>query len=146
LPKEEAEGTRGAIRQFSMDTARWNDCSHFFQPTSLLLVDDEEVLVKMGQVMLERLGYTVTTRTNSLEALTTFKNQADQFDAVVTDQTMPGITGVDLARMMLQIRPDIPIILCTGFSTLVNESQARAFGIKEFAMKPPWSGKNWPPF
>ncbi len=102
----------------------------------ILLVDDEEALAKMGQVMLERLGYTVTIRTNSMEALVTFRNQPDQFDAVITDQTMPGITGSALSRMLLQIRPDIPIILCTGFSTLINEDQARAFGIKEFAMKP----------
>jgi len=62
----------------------------------------------MGKNMLERLGYHVTVRKSSLEALGIFWNQPDQFDVVITDQTMPNMTGVDLARRMLQIRPDIP--------------------------------------
>jgi CheY-like chemotaxis protein len=70
--------------------------------------------------MLERLGYRVTTRTSSIEALTTFRNQPESFDLMITDQTMPGLTGVDLARLRLQIRPDLPIILCTGYSTLMS--------------------------
>ena len=86
--------------------------------------------------MLERLGYQVTTRTSSLEALETFQNQAQEFDAVITDQTMPGMTGVDLARRILQIRPEIPIILCTGYSSVINEEQIYSYGIKEFIMKP----------
>jgi CheY-like chemotaxis protein len=90
----------------------------------------------MGQTLLERLGYEVTTRTSSLEALATFQSHPHQFDAVITDQTMPGMTGLDLARRLLQIRPDLPIILCTGYSNLVDEAQARACGIKGFAMKP----------
>jgi signal transduction histidine kinase/ActR/RegA family two-component response regulator len=102
----------------------------------ILLIDDENVLVEMGQVMLEKLGYRVTVRTNSLEALTTFKNQPDAFDLVITDQTMPGITGIDLAREMLQIRPNLPIILCTGHSNLVSAENARSMGIREFAQKP----------
>jgi nitrogen-specific signal transduction histidine kinase/ActR/RegA family two-component response regulator len=102
----------------------------------ILFVDDEDILVEMGQVMLERLGYEVTVCTNSLVALKTFQDHPEQFDAVITDQTMPGMTGLDLARMMLQIRPDLPIILCTGYSNLVNEDQAKNSGVKEFAMKP----------
>ncbi len=102
----------------------------------ILLVDDEEILIEMGQAMLERLGYEVTVRTSSLEALTTFQNDPHRFDAVITDQTMPGMTGVDLARRMLQIRPDLPIILCTGYSNLVTEDQAKSYGIKGFTMKP----------
>jgi PAS domain S-box-containing protein len=102
----------------------------------ILLVDDEPMLVEMGQAMLERLGYEVTVRTSSLEALTTFHNEPDRFDVVITDQTMPGMTGVELARRMLAIRPQLPIILCTGFSNLVNEEQARLHGIKGFIMKP----------
>jgi len=86
--------------------------------------------------MLERLGYKVTTRTNSIEALAHFQNSPDQYDAVITDQTMPGMTGFDLARRMLQIRPDLPIILCTGYSNLVDEEQAKMIGIKGFIMKP----------
>jgi PAS domain S-box-containing protein len=102
----------------------------------ILLVDDEEILIEMGRSMLERLGYQVTARSSSLEALATFQNDPHRFDAVLTDQTMPGMTGLDLARRMLQIRPDLPVILCTGYSNLVNEAQVKAYGIKGFAMKP----------
>ncbi|MCL7489374.1 MAG: PAS domain-containing protein [Desulfobulbaceae bacterium] len=102
----------------------------------ILFVDDEELLVQMGRTMLQRLGYTVTVRSNSIDALETFQNQPERFDLVITDQTMPGMTGVDLSRRMLQIRPDIPIILCTGFSNLIDEETAKSMGIKEFAMKP----------
>jgi len=83
----------------------------------ILLIDDEEILVEMGRTMLERLGYKVTVRTSSIDALVTFQNQPDKFDAVITDQTMPVMTGIDLARRVLQIRPDIPIVLCTGYSS-----------------------------
>ncbi len=102
----------------------------------ILLVDDEEILVEMGKAMLEQLGYAVTARTSSLEALTTFQNQPNEFDVVITDQTMPSMTGVDLARQMLKIRPGLPIILCTGYSNLINKDQAKKYGIKGFAMKP----------
>ncbi len=102
----------------------------------ILLIDDEDILAEIGTSVLESLGYEVTVRTGSRDALTTFQNQPDRFDVVITDQTMPGLTGTELAREMLRIRPDIPIILCTGYSTLVNEEQARGYGIREFAMKP----------
>ena len=102
----------------------------------ILFVDDELILVEMGQAMLERLGYSVTPCTGSLEALATFQNDPHHFDVVITDQTMPGLTGLDLARRLLQIRPDLPIILCTGYSNLVDEALAKACGIKGFAMKP----------
>jgi nitrogen-specific signal transduction histidine kinase/CheY-like chemotaxis protein len=102
----------------------------------ILFVDDEELLMEMGHDLLERLGYTVTARRSSFEALETYMNDPHQFDLVITDQTMPGMTGIDLARRMLQIRPDIPIILCTGYSHLVSEESAKAIGIREFAFKP----------
>ena len=102
----------------------------------ILFIDDEEILAKMGQTMLERLGYTVTVQMSSIEALTTFKAQPENFDLVITDQTMPGMTGVDLARKLLQIRPDLPIILCTGFSSQISKDNVKSFGIKGFAMKP----------
>jgi CheY-like chemotaxis protein len=86
--------------------------------------------------MLEQLGYQVTIRTRSLEALSLFQQQPDRFDAIVTDQTMPGMTGANLARRMLLVRPELPIILCTGYSSLISEEQARAQGIKGYAMKP----------
>ncbi len=102
----------------------------------ILFVDDEEILAKMGKVMLEKLGYHVTLKNSSLEALETFQIKPDQFDIVITDQTMPNMTGSDLARKMMQIRPDIPIILCTGYSTIMSEEKAKEMGIKEFALKP----------
>jgi len=102
----------------------------------ILFIDDEDILADMGKTMLERLGYHVTVRQSSLEALEIFQNQPDQFDVVISDQTMPGMTGVDLAQRMLQIRPDIPIILCTGYSSTISEKKAKSFGIREFALKP----------
>ncbi|MBU4261328.1 MAG: cache domain-containing protein [Proteobacteria bacterium] len=102
----------------------------------ILLVDDEELLLGIGRRMLERLGYHVTVKLHSFEALELFYKQPDQFDVVITDQTMPGMTGIELARRMLLIRPDIPIILCTGYSSLVDEEVAKQKGIREFAFKP----------
>lgn len=102
----------------------------------ILFVDDEEILVELGVLMLEQQGYKVTGRTNSLDALVTFQNHPESFDAVITDQTMPGLTGSDLALKILQIRPNIPIILCTGYSNLISEEKAKLLGIKGFAMKP----------
>ncbi|WP_163337155.1 PAS domain-containing sensor histidine kinase [Desulfopila sp. IMCC35008] len=102
----------------------------------ILFIDDEEILAEMGKSMLERLGYHVTVRNNSIEALETFRNQPELFDLVITDQTMPGMTGADIARRMIHIRPDIPIILCTGYSTTISEEKAKSMGIKEFALKP----------
>ncbi|MGD9947205.1 MAG: PAS domain S-box protein [Desulfobulbus sp.] len=102
----------------------------------ILLIDDEEMLAEMERAMLERLGYQITVQTSSIKALQLFQQTPDAFDAVITDQTMPGMTGVDLARKILEQRPQMPIILCTGYSSLINEQQARAHGIKGFAMKP----------
>lgn len=102
----------------------------------ILLVDDEELLAQMSKEMLERLGYHVTVRYGSLEALEIFQNTPNEFDLVITDQTMPDMIGSDLSRHMMQIRPDIPIILCTGYSNLIDEHSAKALGIKEFILKP----------
>jgi CheY-like chemotaxis protein len=102
----------------------------------ILFIDDEKMMVEMGKTLLERLGYRVTVDTSSIEALKMIENQPDHFDLVITDQTMPGMTGTDLARHILQIRPDLPIILCTGFSNQISEETAMIYGIKGFAMKP----------
>ena len=102
----------------------------------ILLVDDELAIVQLGQQLLEGMGYEVVTRTSSVEALELFKVKPDLFDLIITDMTMPGMTGKDLARRMLQIRPGIPIILCTGFSSQIDEAKAQQIGIKAFAMKP----------
>ncbi len=102
----------------------------------ILFIDDEAILANMGKQLLERLGYSVTATTNSLEALEMFKAQPEQFDLVVTDQTMPGMTGADLARAIFVIRQDMPIILCTGYSNAISKEKALDMGIREFAMKP----------
>ena len=102
----------------------------------ILFVDDEEALVEMGEDILAELGYEVTSRMNGREALALFRLDPSRFDLVITDQTMPEMTGIDLAKEILAIRADMPIIMCTGFSHLVNADKATAAGIKAFAMKP----------
>ena len=102
----------------------------------ILLVDDEEIVSDMGRSILEHLGYKVTAFTDSLGALQAFSDDPSQFDVVITDQTMPVMTGIDLARRMLAIRQDIPVIICTGYSSSISEENARSFGIRGFAMKP----------
>ncbi|MDY6851592.1 MAG: ATP-binding protein, partial [Thermodesulfobacteriota bacterium] len=103
---------------------------------SILFVDDEKVLVDVGQLVLERLGYRVDGRTSSLEALKAFQTHPEKYDLVITDQTMPQMTGMELAEKLLLIRPDIPIILCTGFSESINPDLARDMNIQRFLMKP----------
>ena len=102
----------------------------------ILLVDDEETIVRMEKQMLERLGYDVTERTSSVEALEAFRDSPGKFDLVITDTTMPNMTGVQFSQKLLEIRPDIPIIICTGFSTKIDNEKATAFGIRGYVMKP----------
>ena len=102
----------------------------------ILFVDDEEMLVDMGEDILAELGYDVTSRMSSREALALFRLDPSRFDLVITDQTMPEMTGVELAKEVLAIRADMPIIMCTGFSYVVDADKAKAAGIKAFAMKP----------
>jgi CheY-like chemotaxis protein len=102
----------------------------------ILFVDDEELLVSLGQSMLERLGYQVTTQTSSLQALATFTANPEHFDLVITDQTMPQMSGADLAQKLLAVRPDLPVILVTGYSTTINAEKAQAIGIREMLLKP----------
>jgi PAS domain S-box-containing protein len=102
----------------------------------ILLVDDENQIILMEKQMLERLGYHVTTRTSSIEAREAFREQPDKFDLVITDMTMPNMTGDKLAEELLEIRPDIPIVLCTGFSEKISKKKADAIGFKGFLMKP----------
>ncbi len=102
----------------------------------VLVVDDEESIGKMLEKMLNQLGYESTLRHSSADALEAFQARPEYFDVVITDQTMPRMTGIDLAREMLKIRPDIPIILCTGFSPTADADRAREIGISTFLMKP----------
>jgi len=107
----------------------------------ILFVDDETPLVLMGEALLAELGYEVTSRTSSREALDLLKQDPSRFDLVITDQTMPDVTGVELAREILAIRPELPVILCTGFSHLVDADSAKAVGIRAFVMKPLTKGE-----
>jgi len=102
----------------------------------ILLVDDEKSIVDVIQSMLERLGYQVAARTSSYEAIEAFRATPDKYDLVITDFTMPNMTGMELAEKLLKLRPDIPIILCTGFSERINEEKAKSKGIRAFVMKP----------
>jgi nitrogen-specific signal transduction histidine kinase len=102
----------------------------------LLLVDDEEPVIKPVKKMLESLGYDVTCCMSSVEALDLFLKEPNRFDLVITDMTMPKMTGVKLARKMMDVRPDIPIILCTGYSGMITVEQAKMLGLRAFIMKP----------
>lgn len=102
----------------------------------ILLVDDEPQIVAVEKQILEKLGYRVTAQTNSAEALEAFARQPDQFDLVITDMTMPNMTGDLLARSIWDIRPGIPVILCTGYNEMMSEDKAVAMGIRKFILKP----------
>ena len=102
----------------------------------ILLIDDEQQIIDIERQILERLGYTVTAKTDSQEALEEFAAQPDHFDLVITDMTMPKMTGDQLAQRMMDIKPQIPVILCTGFNETISEEKALAMGIDKFVMKP----------
>ncbi len=103
---------------------------------SVLVVDDEEPIVRLIRSMLKQLGYRVSAYTNSSEALDAYRADPQAYDIVVIDQTMPKITGAELARELLETRPDLPIILVTGFSELFTYQDAKRIGIREYLMKP----------
>ncbi|MGD8658222.1 MAG: PAS domain S-box protein, partial [Desulfobacterales bacterium] len=102
----------------------------------ILFVDDEPALVEIGKKSLERLGYRVETRTSSIEALKLFQKTADNFDLIITDMTMPGMTGDKLAIEVKKIRADIPVVICSGYSDEVMVNRAKQIGISAFLMKP----------
>jgi CheY-like chemotaxis protein len=108
---------------------------------SILIVDDEKSMVDIGRKRLERLGYQVEARTNPLEALELLRADPGQFDLVITDMTMPHITGDKFVKEILKIRPDIPTILCTGFSEKIDEKKAREIRIRGYIEKPFDKGK-----
>lgn len=126
LPRDNAPvaGPEGAEHDYLHGTGR------------LLLIDDEPAIVESTALLLERLGYEVVTSTSSWEALTMFRSQPSRYQLVITDQTMPAMTGERLARELRRIRPDIPLILCTGFSHTMNAETAARLDIDAFCMKP----------
>jgi PAS domain S-box-containing protein len=102
----------------------------------IFLVDDDAAIALLEKRTLERLGYRVTSRVSSLEALEAFTAAPDAYDLVITDMTMPNLTGDQLAKAMMAIRADIPVIICTGFSERIDPEKASAIGVKGFLMKP----------
>jgi PAS domain S-box-containing protein len=101
-----------------------------------MIVDDEEVLVDIARQMLTGLGYTITAATGSVEAFEIFQKNPDDFDFLITDMTMPDLNGAELIHRIRNIRPTLPIILCTGFSDLIDESKAQHIGIQKYLTKP----------
>ncbi|MCP4641919.1 MAG: response regulator, partial [bacterium] len=107
----------------------------------VMLVDDEEALVRIGVAVLDRLNYTVTATTNSQEALEIFRANPDTFHVVITDQNMPDMTGLALTKKLLSIRPGLPVILATGYSDVASPEHAEANGIKGYLTKPMSTGE-----
>lgn len=102
----------------------------------ILFVDDENAISNMSHMLLERLGYRVSTRTSSLEALELFRQNPGQFDLIITDLTMPNMTGIKLTEKILYVRPGMPVILCTGYNDKIPEKGFEALGIKALVHKP----------
>jgi PAS domain S-box-containing protein len=134
---------KGTAFTVFLPTTRKRKIHHQYEPGQLptgaeriLFVDDEAPIAIMSSQILERLGYAVTTRTSSAEAYELFKSKPNDFDMVITDMTMPNMTGDKLATELMRIRSDIPIILCTGYSKKISEDNALQIGIRAFAYKP----------
>ena len=104
--------------------------------SSILFVDDEVSIAMSHHLALKGFGYEVISKTSSLDALEVFRSAPHRFDLVITDQTMPQMTGEQLATELRRIRPDIPVILCTGFSHVMHAEKSKAMGIDAFLMKP----------
>ena len=102
----------------------------------ILFVDDEPALAELGKQVLEALGYQVQAQGDSREAWTRFAADPESFDLVITDLTMPGMTGAELAEKILALRPSIPVILTTGYSDIITEEEARELGVREYMLKP----------
>ena len=102
----------------------------------IMVVDDENSIAQLVQDILSNLGYAIVTHTDSAEALEEFSVHPDMYDLVVTDQTMPYMTGIQLAEELIRIRPDIPIIIMSGFSELLTSEKSKELGIRAFLTKP----------
>lgn len=128
LPVIETNGRAAGTSPVSGKTVGGNE--------HLLVVDDEEAIVGVERQMLEQLGYHVTATTDSREALRLFKENPDAFDLIISDMTMPEMTGTELIENIRSVRPGLPAILCTGYSEIMNAEKARGIGIEEFLTKP----------
>lgn len=110
--------------------------SHLTGNETIMVVDDEDPIRKICKKLFEHNGYQVETFSNGIDALEAFKTHPDKFDLIITDMTMPGFTGDKLSTQILNIKPDIPIILCTGFNENISQADAIELGIKKFILKP----------
>ena len=102
----------------------------------ILFVDDETAVAEIMPRILESLGYIVTAFTSSIEALTAYQKSPDNYDLIITDMTMPEMTGIELTRKLLAIQPNLPVILFTEFNETINELKAKSLGISEYVKKP----------
>jgi CheY-like chemotaxis protein len=118
------------------DTPNTNSRTAIYGDERILVVDDEIMLLEMVEKILIPLGYTVISISDSLDALKYMEDMSHEFDILITDQTMPGMTGIELAQEALKIRKGLPIILCTGYSRDLNPERAAAIGVKQIVMKP----------
>ena len=134
-------GTTFTILLPELDVASFQD-RHHDRPLKIgtgeriLFVEDEEAIAHLGKEILKQLGYTVVVETQSERALEVFREEPEAFDLVITDQTMPNMTGEVLSQELLRLRPDIPIILCTGYSPGMTPEKSRKLGIRAFLWKP----------
>ncbi|HDR04085.1 MAG TPA: hybrid sensor histidine kinase/response regulator, partial [Candidatus Marinimicrobia bacterium] len=103
---------------------------------NLLFIDDELTIVTTNRILLEKRGFKVAGFTDPVSALERFSENPQVFEAVLTDMTMPAMSGLELAKKVRQIRSDIPVIICTGFSDIINEENFRSFGIDAILYKP----------
>jgi PAS domain S-box-containing protein len=140
VEREEGKGTTFQIYLPVVETGIGKEGSGEESPLPgnerILFVDDEPMVIAISQKALARLGYDVTVSSGSPEALELFRRSPDAFDLVITDMTMPAMTGDQLAREIRSIRPGIPVILCTGYSENINESRVEELGIQDFLQKP----------
>ena len=102
----------------------------------ILFIDDEKDVVDLGKDLLEKLGYNVSAKTCPIKALDSFRDHPEKYDLIITDMTMPKLTGEKLAMECLKIRPEIPIMHCTGFSSSITPQMAYEIGIKDFLIQP----------
>ncbi|WP_319792480.1 PAS domain-containing hybrid sensor histidine kinase/response regulator [Desulfatibacillum aliphaticivorans] len=124
------------VKQFAHTEIKREDKSYYSGNERILIVDDEPSIANLAERILERLGYQTILKLNGIEAIEAFKSNPDSFDLVISDVAMPKMTGDELARELISIRPDIPIILCTGFSERIDADKAAALGVKGLLMKP----------
>ncbi len=139
-----SESGKGSIFRVYFPCAEEPEESHFqaanFEMPKgnerILFVDDEETLAEMAGEMLKKLGYAVDIMTSGVEARKSFESHSTKYDLVITDQTMPGLSGIELARAIRDVAPAMPVILYSGYSAAISENEARQIGIRKVLMKP----------